>query len=71
MKRSVHRTIGTSGHRWIRHAVEVGVAVLREIFDESAYERFLRRTHAVRSVASYREFLRERKASMVRKPRCC
>ncbi len=46
-------------------------AVLREIFDESAYDRFLLRTHASRSVASYRAFTHERDAAMLKKPRCC
>jgi len=46
-------------------------AALREIFDESAYDRFLLRTHAARSVASYRVFTRERDAAMATKPRCC
>jgi hypothetical protein len=46
-------------------------ATLREIFDESAYDRFLLRTHTSRSVASYRAFTRERDAAMVKKPRCC
>ena len=46
-------------------------AMLREIFDESAYDRFLLRTHASRSVASYRAFTQERDAAMVKKPRCC
>jgi hypothetical protein len=46
-------------------------ATLREIFDESAYDRFLLRTHASRSVASYRTFTRERDAAMVKRPRCC
>jgi hypothetical protein len=44
---------------------------LREIFDESAYDRFLLRTHASRSTASYRAFTRERDAAMLKKPRCC
>jgi len=44
---------------------------LREIFDENAYERFLQRTCAPRSVESYRKFLREREDSMARKARCC
>jgi len=44
---------------------------LREIFDESAYDRFLLRTNAKRSVASYCDFTRERDASMLKKPRCC
>jgi hypothetical protein len=47
------------------------LATLREIFDESAYDRFLLRNNAARSIASYRAFTRERDASMQRKPRCC
>jgi hypothetical protein len=46
-------------------------AALREIFDETAYDRFLVRTNALRSVASYRDFMQEREAAMVKKPRCC
>ena len=46
-------------------------AMLCEIFDESAYDRFLLRTHASRSVASYRAFMRERDAAIQKKPRCC
>ena len=46
-------------------------ATLREIFDESAYDRFLLRTQASRTTASYREFMRERDAALVKKPRCC
>jgi hypothetical protein len=46
-------------------------ATLCEIFDESAYDRFLLRTHESRSVASYRDFTRERDADTVKKPRCC
>jgi hypothetical protein len=46
-------------------------ATLREIFDESAYERFLLRTNGTRSIASYRDYMRERDAAMAKKPRCC
>lgn len=46
-------------------------AVLREIFDESAYERFLLRTNGVRNLTSYRDFMQERDAAMAKKPRCC
>ena len=52
-------------------AIQVLLAALREIFDESAYDRFLLRANAARSVASYRAFTRERDASMQKKPRCC
>jgi hypothetical protein len=51
--------------------IQILRAVVREIFDESAYDRFLLRTHASRSVASYREFTRERDAALLNKPRCC
>ena len=47
------------------------LAVLREIFDENAYDRYLLRTQSVASVESYREFQREREAGMARQPRCC
>jgi hypothetical protein len=46
-------------------------ATLREIFDESAYDRFLQRTSKTHSAASYRDFTRERDAAMTKKPRCC
>jgi hypothetical protein len=46
-------------------------ATLSEIFDESAYDRFLQRTDGSRSVASYRDFMRERDVAMAKKPRCC
>jgi hypothetical protein len=54
-----------------RNAIRTFRATLREIFDESAYDRFLLRTQASRSTASYREFTRERDAAMAKKPRCC
>jgi hypothetical protein len=47
------------------------VTTLREVFDENAYERFLRRGQISRSVESYRAFLLEREEGIARKPRCC
>jgi hypothetical protein len=55
----------------LKSAMRTLRAALREIFDESAYDRFLLRTHASRSVASYREFTNERDAALLKKPRCC
>jgi hypothetical protein len=55
----------------LKSAMQTIRATLREIFDESAYDRFLLRTHASRSVASYREFTNERDAALLKKPRCC
>jgi hypothetical protein len=63
------RVIGKAGY--VAKAGRTLLAAIREIFDESAYDRFLLRTNASRSVASYRDFTRERDASMQKKPRCC
>jgi len=46
-------------------------AVLREIFDESAYARFLARRGEVSSVVAYADFLHETENARARKPRCC
>lgn len=46
-------------------------AVLGEIFDESAYARFIARNRLVRSRASYAAFLREHELIKARRPRCC
>jgi hypothetical protein len=55
----------------LRNVARLLRAVLQEIFDESAYDRFLRRTNVSRSAASYRAFTQERDAAMMKKPRCC
>ena len=64
------RVIGVAATS-LRKTLQIIRAMLSEIFDESAYDRFLLRTHASRSVASYRAFTRERDAAMLKKPRCC
>ena len=46
-------------------------AVLREIFDEAAYARFLQRQRAASSREAYGEFLRECEQARVRRARCC
>ena len=55
----------------LRNAWDILRSALREIFDESAYDRFLLRTNSAQSVASYRAFEREREDSIAQKPRCC
>ena len=52
-------------------ALAVLVAALREIFDESAYTRFLSREHMVSSREAYAAFCRECDAAKARRPRCC
>jgi hypothetical protein len=44
---------------------------MREIFDENAYARYLVRTGASPSRASYAGFLEERRAAELRRVRCC
>jgi len=55
--------------RW-KKAVKIFFSVLREIFDEAAYARFLQRTKMASSPTAYRAFWRERE-SKAPKPRCC
>ncbi len=47
------------------------VATLREIFDESAYARFLDQRHLVPSRAAYAAFRREHEVAKARRPKCC
>jgi hypothetical protein len=55
----------------IRDFAATAVAVLREIFDEAAYARFLGRAGIVSSSEAYEAFWREREKSCARRPRCC
>ena len=68
--RSARRSFAALRERF-QSALQTVRAALREIFDESAYERFLLRTKAERSRASYRRFMQEREAGMCRRPKCC
>jgi hypothetical protein len=53
-----------------RQAVRILISMLREIFDEAAYTRFLQRTQLASSAAAYAAFCRERETKAP-KPRCC
>ena len=55
----------------MRHIIDVLIAALREIFDESAYARFLTRRGLVSSRAAYSEFLREHAVAKERRLKCC
>jgi hypothetical protein len=55
----------------IRHARSLLVSALREIFDESAYNRFLDRRQLPSSREAYAAFRREYEAAKARRPRCC
>jgi hypothetical protein len=47
------------------------LAVLREIFDEAAYARYLKRCGIVSSRGSYAAFRRESEEMRMRLPKCC
>jgi len=53
------------------HAVAIARSVLLEIFDESAYARFLSRHGLESSRSAYAGYLRETEASRGRRARCC
>ena len=46
-------------------------AILREIFDESAYQRFLDRSDLESSPNAYAIFSKENEHAKSRRPRCC
>ena len=45
--------------------------ILREIFDESSYQRFLDRTQLESSPNAYAIFQQENEQAKSRRPRCC
>ena len=47
------------------------ISVLREIFDEGAYARFLQRNGMSESRSSYAGFEREQQAVQERRVKCC
>ncbi len=55
----------------LQKAARIFVAVLREVFDESAYERFLRIRQMPSSAAAYAAFCRDREVQYARRTRCC
>ena len=52
-------------------AARILVATLREIFDEAAYERFLRRAQTNSSATAYAAFRAEFEEAKTRRPKCC
>jgi hypothetical protein len=55
----------------LQHFGSIVGAVLREIFDESAYDRFLLRTKSRRSSESYSDFMQARETAIAQRPKCC
>jgi hypothetical protein len=55
----------------VNQAADVFRSTLREIFDESAYARFLDRHEVQGSRQAYAAFLRENQKHRETRPRCC
>lgn len=52
-------------------AARIVVAMLREIFDEAAYDRFLLRKQMASSSTAYAAFRQEFEDAKTRRPKCC
>jgi hypothetical protein len=65
--RRIVRTARPVAWRWLT----LLRSVLSEIFDESAYARFLDRRGIESSRQAYADFLQEAQAAGERRPRCC
>jgi hypothetical protein len=57
--------------RTMKQVLTTVLAVLREIFDESAYARYLEKNQLCSSREAYAGFLREHELVKARRPRCC
>jgi hypothetical protein len=65
--RADHGKLGSA----LSKVASTGLATLREIFDESAYHRFLERRGLPSSIDAYAVFRKENEAAKSRRPRCC
>jgi hypothetical protein len=66
-----HRARASAILAAIVRSFAVFAAALQEIFDESAYQRFLDRTHLESSTHAYAIFRKENEQAKSRRPRCC
>jgi hypothetical protein len=55
----------------LKSSGEIFLAALREIFDESAYARFLTQKQLPSSRATYAAFRQDYEVTKARRPRCC
>ena len=56
---------------WFARVTRLLLSTLREIFDESAYSRFLARHEMSSCPSAYAAFLREQEGIKARRPKCC
>lgn len=57
--------------RIVKQILSTLLAALREIFDESAYARYLEKNQLYSSPEAYAGFLKEHELAKARRPRCC
>jgi len=57
--------------RIVKQILSTLLAALREIFDESAYARYLEKNQLRSSPEAYAGFLKEYELVKARRPRCC
>jgi hypothetical protein len=62
---------GAAVPTWFVGSARVFFSALREIFDESAYSRFLSRREMISCPGAYAAFLREQEGTKARRPKCC
>jgi hypothetical protein len=65
------RLTGASVPTWFVAATRLLLSALREIFDESAYSRFLARHGLTSCPSAYAAFLGEQEILRARRPKCC
>jgi hypothetical protein len=62
---------GAAVPTWFVSAAAQFFSALREIFDESAYSRFLARHEMSSCPSAYAAFLREQERNQAHRPKCC
>ncbi|HXM22745.1 MAG TPA: hypothetical protein VN948_15920 [Terriglobales bacterium] len=62
---------GAAVPTWFARVTRLLLSTLREIFDESAYSRFLARHEMSSCPSAYAAFLREQEGIKARRPKCC
>jgi hypothetical protein len=60
-----------SAATWFVSAARLLLTTFREIFDETAYSRFLARQEMSSCPRAYAAFVREQELTKARRPRCC
>ena len=56
---------------WLLQVAQIFLAMVREIFDEASYARFLRQEQMESSPQAYSAFWRDRERGYSCRPKCC